>query len=128
VTWAVIAAILLRQLLDCLDGEVARRRRKTSSLGAWLDNVSDSVFYLALISVVVSFFTRQLLLVIVLSFLVFAGLFAVHVSACRGRAIIDHALKDYDTPSLYRKSYAFLVNNSLAFTAAIALLYGLAAK
>ena len=50
-TWAVVAAILLRQLLDCLDGEVARRCRKTSLLGAWLDNIADSVFYWALISI-----------------------------------------------------------------------------
>jgi phosphatidylglycerophosphate synthase len=127
-TWAVVAAILLRQLLDCLDGEVARRCRKTSNLGAWLDNIADSVFYWALISIVVSFFTRSLPCLIGGASFIFGGLFAAHWIACGGRAIATHALKDYDTRSLYRRVYAYMVNDSLLFAAAIALLYGLAVK
>ncbi len=127
-TWAVVAAILLRQLLDCLDGEVARRCRKTSSLGALLDSISDGVFYWALISIVMSFFARSLPGVIGWSSLIFGGLFAAHWIACGGRAIADHALKDYGTRSLYRRVYAYVVNDSLLFAAAIALLYGLVMK
>jgi len=127
-TWAVVPAILLRQLLDCLDGAVARRCRKTSDLGAWLDNIADSVFYWALISIVVSFFARSLPGVIGWSSLIFGGLFAAHWVACGGRAISDHALKDYGTRSLYRRVYAYMVNDSLLFAAAIALLYGLVVK
>jgi len=124
-TWAVVAAILLRQLLDCLDGEVARRCRKTSRLGALLDSIADSVFYWALISIVVSFFARSLPGLIGWSSLLFGGLFTAHWIACGGRAIADHALKDYGTRSLYRRVYAYMVNDSLLFAAAIALLYGL---
>jgi len=127
-TWAVVAAILLRQLLDCLDGEVARRCRKTSRLGAWLDNIADSVFYWALISIVVSFFARSLPGVIGWSSLIFGGLFTAHWIACGGRAIADHTLKDYGTRSLYRRVYAYMVNDSLLFAAAIVLLYGLVVK
>ena len=127
-TWAVVAAILIRQLLDCLDGEVARRCRKTSSLGAWLDNIADSVFYWALISIVVSFFARSLPGVIGWSTLIFGGLFAAHWIACGGEAIANHALKDYGTRSLYRRVYAYMVNDSLLFAVAIAFVYGLVVK
>ena len=127
-TGAVIAAILLRQILDCLDGEVARQCGKTSSLGAWLDNIADGFFFWGLILIVVSIFVYSRFWMIVLSWLIFGVLFAIHVVACGGRSIMDHALKDYDTPSTYRRCYALLVNDSLLFVAAIALLYGLATR
>ena len=127
-TGAVIAAILLRQILDCLDGEVARRCRKTSNLGAWLDNIADGFFFWGLILIVVLVFIRSHFAIIVLSCLIFGALFAIHVVVCGGRSIMDHALKDYDTPSMYRRCYALVVNDSLLFVAAIALFYGIATR
>lgn len=39
-----------------------------------------------------------------------------------------HSIREYDTPSLYRRSYAFMVNNSLVFIAVIPALYRLAVR
>jgi phosphatidylglycerophosphate synthase len=126
--WGVVASIVGRQLLDCLDGEIARGCGKTTSLGALLDSISDGVFYLALISLLVSIFTQNPLLILVFSCLSFSGLFVIHVSICKGSALIDHSVKTYATPSLYRKSYAFLVNSSLIFVIVFAIVYRLLVK
>ena len=126
--WGVVASIVGRQLLDCLDGEIARGCGKTTSLGALLDSISDGVFYLTLISLLVSIFAQNPLLILVFSCLSFGGLFVIHVSICKGSALIDHSVKTYDTPSLYRKSYAFLVNNSLVFVVMVAIVYRLSVK
>lgn len=39
-----------------------------------------------------------------------------------------HSIREYDTPSLYQQSYAFMVNNSLLFVVVIAALYRLAVR
>lgn len=41
--WAVMAAIIIHinSILDDVDGEIARMRKQESSLGAWLDSISD---------------------------------------------------------------------------------------
>jgi phosphatidylglycerophosphate synthase len=127
-TWAVIAAIIFRQLLDCLDGEVARQCKKTSILGAWLDLISDSFFFWGLILIVISAFIRSDVRIIVWSCLIYGVLLTLHVAICGGRLIIDHGLKDYNAPSIYRKCFAFLTNDSLLFVAALAVVYGLAAR
>jgi len=123
--WEVTAAIVLRQVLDCIDGEVARQCNKISKLGALLDTISDIIFYFALISIVVSFFTPDPLRIVFFSALVFGVWFAIHVAICKEAALIGHSIRDYDTPSLYRRSYAFMVNNSLIFVVAIAAIYRL---
>jgi phosphatidylglycerophosphate synthase len=126
--WEVAAAIVLRQVLDCIDGEVARRCHKISRLGAWLDSISDSIFYFSLISIVVSFFTPYPLRTVLFSVLVFGVWFAIHVAICKEAALIGHSIRDYNTPSLYRRSYAFMVNNSLIFVVVIVALYRLAVR
>jgi len=128
-SWWVAVSIVVRQILDCLDGEVARRCHKTSKAGALLDAIGDTVFYFALIMLLMSFFLRNPLRVLFFSGLAFGCLFAVHVSICKGAALIEHsAVKSYDSPSLYRRSYAFLINNSLVFAACAAVLYRLSVR
>lgn len=126
--WWVAASIVLRQILDCLDGEVARRCHKTSKAGAMLDAIGDTVFFFVLLTLLISFFTPNPLRVLFISGVSFGCLLAVHVSICKGSALIEHSVKNYDTPSLYRRSYAFLVNNSLVFAVAASLLYRLSVK
>jgi phosphatidylglycerophosphate synthase len=126
--WGAIAAMLAHQVLDCLDGEVARRSGKTSKLGGVLDTVSDSVFLLGLIAILVSAVIRSVPAALACSGLIFAAFFAVHVSRFAGAALLDHAVKTYDTPSLYGRLFAFMANNSLVLVVLFVVLYGLAAR
>jgi hypothetical protein len=52
-TW-VLAALLLQAslIVDCVDGEIARFTRRYSSLGGWLDAVSDRVKEFAVVAAV----------------------------------------------------------------------------
>jgi phosphatidylglycerophosphate synthase len=126
--WGVVAAAVLRQFLDCLDGEIARRCHKLTKLGGVLDSISDGVFYVSLISILVSVFTRDPQRIFLVSCLFFVCLFVIHVSICKGAALIEHSVKTYATPSLYRKSYAFMANNSLIFVIVFAIVYRLLVK
>jgi phosphatidylglycerophosphate synthase len=50
--WAVLGAVLLQicLLVDCVDGELARYRRRFSRFGAWLDATTDRVKEFAVIA------------------------------------------------------------------------------
>jgi len=120
---SVVAGMIVRQVLDCMDGEVARRSNRTSSLGAKLDTLSDAVFYLALISIVVSAFTSQPYRIAAWSVLVFGGWLATHAAICGKAALSGHSITDYDSPSLYRRSYAFVVNNSVVLVGGFCVVY-----
>lgn len=43
-----IIALLLNQVLDCLDGQIARRFNCGTAFGAWLDHMTDSVYFVAI--------------------------------------------------------------------------------
>jgi len=45
---AAVGIILLKSMLDILDGKIARRCNKTSELGHTLDHLSDLLFYQAI--------------------------------------------------------------------------------
>jgi CDP-diacylglycerol--serine O-phosphatidyltransferase len=126
IPWAA-AALLLRQFLDCLDGAIARRCRRESRLGAVLDSVSDGVFYFVLLWLLMARLSARIPVILALTTAAFAVLAALHVGVCSVSALTDHSVKTYETPSRYRRTYAFLVNNSLPFTAGIAALYLLTA-
>jgi phosphatidylglycerophosphate synthase len=119
----VAAAMIVRQLLDCLDGEIARRFRIESRAGAVLDSVSDGVFFFALVWLAVARFSPRVAVDLALTAGALAVLAAIHIAFCGLAALTDHSVKTYDTPSLYRKSYAFLVTNSMLFVPALAGLY-----
>jgi len=123
----VAAALVVRQFLDCLDGEIARRCRRESRLGAVLDSISDGVFYFALLWLLMARLTGRIPIIFALTAAAFAFLAALHVAFCSVSALTDHSVKTYDTPSRYRRTYAFLVNNSLPFTAGVAGIYLLTA-
>jgi len=126
--WGVIAAMILRQVLDCLDGEIARRCHKETKLGGLLDSIADGVFLFSLIAIIVSFFVLSVAMVLIVSGLIFAGFLAAHLSICKGSALLDHTVKAYDTPSLYRRAFAFMANDSLLLVALFAILYMLVVK
>jgi len=126
--WGVIASMILRQVLDCLDGEIARRCRKATKLGGLLDSVADAVFLFSLIAIIVSFFALSVAMIFLVSSLIFAGFLAAHLSICKGSAMLDHTVKAYDTPSLYRRAFAYMANNSLMLVALFAILYTLVVK
>jgi hypothetical protein len=92
-SWWVVASMVLRQFLDCLDGEVARRCHKISKWGG------------------------------LFSGLAFGGWLALHIIKCKGSGWIDHSIKDYGKESLYLRTYAYLVNNSLIVVVVLAILY-----
>ena len=124
----VAASLVGRQILDCLDGEVARRCRKTSKFGARFDAAGDVLFFFVIMVLMVSYVVADPARVLLVSLAAFGVVFAVHVSICRGAGLFEHAVKTYDTPSLYQRSYAYLVNNSLVFSGATALIYILTVK
>jgi phosphatidylglycerophosphate synthase len=126
VPWAA-AALFIRQFLDCLDGEIARRCRRESRLGAVLDSISDGVFYFVLLWLPMARLSGRIPVILALTTAAFAVLAALHVAFCSVAALTDHSVKTYETTSRYRRTYAFLVNNSLPFTAGIAGLYLLTA-
>ena len=42
-----IIALLANQVLDCLDGQIARRYKCGTEFGAWLDHTTDSVYFVS---------------------------------------------------------------------------------
>jgi phosphatidylglycerophosphate synthase len=120
--WAA-AAIVLHQYLDCLDGEVARHCRKTSRLGGIIDGIGDAVFFYVAVALIMSFFIPGPGRVLWVSGFAFGVLLLVHISICKVAPLVDHSVKTYETRSLYKKAYAYLVNNSLVFAGLGALVY-----
>ncbi len=58
-TWVVAAFTLqLALVIDCMDGEIARFTRRFSTLGAWLDGVSDRVKEYAVFAALAAVATR----------------------------------------------------------------------
>lgn len=47
--WIVLVLLIIRQYLDCLDGELARKCKKTSNLGAKLDAYVDLIFTIGIL-------------------------------------------------------------------------------
>lgn len=61
--------LIIRIVLDCLDGHVARKYNKTSTFGGYLDHCTDLVFYTGLLVLLSSKFdiiTRALFVVILI--------------------------------------------------------------
>ena len=46
--WYLIVLFLIRHILDCLDGSVARKCNKSSKFGAYLDLSFDYIFFLSI--------------------------------------------------------------------------------
>lgn len=126
--WAVTVALVLRQFFDCLDGEVARCCGKTSKAGGLLDAIGDCIYFFAITILFVSLIVPHPRRALIIASVSFAAVFAVHLSICKWSMLVEHAMKTYSTPSLYKKGYAFLVNNSLIFSLAAAVLYSLLVK
>ena len=49
--WIVLSLFLIRAVLDCVDGSVARTCDTASEFGSLFDKISDNTFVLAVISV-----------------------------------------------------------------------------
>jgi phosphatidylglycerophosphate synthase len=124
-TWWVVASMVLRQVLDALDGEIARRCGKVTKLGGLLDSIADSVFLYVLTVIIVSCFKLSVAMVFLFSSLIFGGFLAAHLSICKGSAMLDHTVKTYDTPSLYRRAFAYMANNGLILVTLFAVIYRL---
>jgi len=120
------AAMIVRQLCDCLDGAVARRSGRVSILGAVLDSISDAIFYYALLWVIASRIAHGLPATAALAAAALLVLGGIHATFGSSSALLHHP-KTYDTPSLYRRGYAFVINNSLLFVVPLAALYRLTA-
>jgi phosphatidylglycerophosphate synthase len=52
--WAACVLVLLRTLLDGLDGETARKCDKRTKLGGYLDTTSDAVYFYSLLLILLS--------------------------------------------------------------------------
>lgn len=124
-SWWVTIALVFRQFLDCLDGEVARCCGKTSRVGGLLDTIGDSLYAFAVVILFVSFLVPHPGRALIISSVSFGVFYAVHVSICRWSMLAEHTMKSYRTASLYKKGYAFLVNDSLIIALATAVLYRL---
>jgi phosphatidylglycerophosphate synthase len=104
-TFSVFCALLLvRWLIDCLDGNVARKYNKKSDLGGKLDTISDMMLIYILTFIVFREFNINNWFLIVLLFIV--GLVENKYSFIKG----DHSrLKTVD------KSMSFFTNNTVIF-------------
>ena len=65
--------VIISRLLDCLDGEVARKCDKQSKFGAWFDVISDLIFN-TIIFMFIFGFDINLINLISLALLLFIGL------------------------------------------------------
>eukprot|EP00980_Cylindrotheca_fusiformis_P008583 scaffold1823_cov108-Cylindrotheca_fusiformis.AAC.4 len=42
--WCLVVLLPLQQMVDCADGQMARRYRLGSEFGAWFDHITDNIF------------------------------------------------------------------------------------
>jgi phosphatidylglycerophosphate synthase len=112
----VVACILLRQIFDILDGNIARACNKMSTFGKHFDLVTDLVFWAVMVYVFSTFFVssaRVRALIMVFWTTVLVALY-VHCS---------HAeFKEYRGSPL-QMALAFIANSSLVIMFAICLAY-----
>lgn len=57
---SIVILILIRQVLDCLDGSVARKCNKQSEFGAKFDSITDNIFFVTIIvSMIYLFYNKN---------------------------------------------------------------------
>lgn len=98
--------LLIRYLLDCLDGGVARKYNKKSAIGGALDTWSDTIL------IYVSFYGLFILYEIPFApeVAAFAACFNMYIMSL-SNSLVDHAgMKS--GKNIISMLYAFLVNNS----------------
>lgn len=95
--------LFLRHLIDCLDGAVARKYKKVSKFGGYLDTISDHmlIFIVSLFVFEVFSFGYYILISIILVLINLAYLFII-------RSLSDHQ----NIKAKGKNFYNFLVNNS----------------
>jgi phosphatidylglycerophosphate synthase len=77
-----IAAIVLLNLsfiLDCVDGQLARAKNKSSSFGMWLDNISDRVVENSILLALV-LQSEKIEFIKAVTFLIFLNMFYAYMS------------------------------------------------
>lgn len=114
----VICFILMRQLLDLLDGPVARKCSKVSKIGGLLDTTADYIFTAALIYIVLAHFIGYNNATMFISLFFLVLMYVITSAMYSTKAIYDHSL-------LKNKNdfHGMLANNSIFVAIAIVILY-----
>lgn len=122
--WLLFAAILVRQICDCLDGAVARRCQKTSKLGGLMDTFADLVFIAAMILIVFKMLLKKYIPALVATTVAMTVLITIHVILGGSRILYDHdSYKTYNTVSFYKYIFAFIANNSFIIATLVGIVY-----
>jgi phosphatidylglycerophosphate synthase len=122
--WAVVFSIIIRQICDCIDGGVARKCNKTSKLGGALDNLADMIMLISISFITFTFvFPNNYTFVFVCSGGVIGSYLIINYFMFNVSYLYDHSyLKDY-SDSIYKNCVAFVANNSLIISIALATVY-----
>ena len=114
--------MFLRWIFDCLDGALARKFNKTSTLGHYLDTISDSLlgfifgYYIQKNIFNFSFnFTLFLYLIFLTTFNYFTSFFTTH----------DNIKNKQKSDNIIYKLLGFVVNNSFIYFLLIIFIYNL---
>lgn len=129
----VLALAVVRQVLDCLDGAVARGCDRTSRLGGFLDTCADYIFAFSAVFILVHMLRCRcgcsMVAVVVASAMLCALWLTVQFGSYDLSVLYDHdAVKRYDANSRFKTFVAAVVNNTLLIVPAGAVLYYLWAR
>lgn len=121
--WVLFFSIWIRQLCDCIDGAVARKCKKTSKIGGYLDFVADFIFFYSMLFIVLSMKFNLLYSAIIsgclmtLNTITYYYIYGSHV-------LHDHSdFKNYDQNSIYKSIFALAANNTFLLGVLIGIVY-----
>lgn len=105
--------IIYKWLSDGLDGEVARKCKKTSVIGGILDLISDEFFYMVLFKILLSFFIKNddiLWVVIIIASKIYESIYVYNYGF---DAIHNHDIPKRNSNNIFEKIFSFYINNCL---------------
>ena len=104
----LISILFLRWLADCLDGNVARKYKKTSKLGNQLDTLSDLIFGLIIFDYVYKHTRNQSYKVILIILLIVL----LKYTFIDNNLLDNHSEIKSKNNTLFQKINTFRINNS----------------
>lgn len=131
--WLVFSFIIIRQLCDCFDGAVARKCEKTSKLGGFLDTLADFICLFSVFFIILTMFYKDRQVNVVRTFL-FSSIFIISfilINLLIYKSfdfLYDHSRFKEASNSIYKKSIAAFVDNSVVIMTIIAVAYIITVK
>lgn len=120
----VVIFIITRQILDCLDGTIARQCKKTSKLGGYLDTLADGIFYASIIFSVVFMITSDISTSMLYAIGIVSCFFILNCAFLGTSMLHDHTqYKDSKSKNIIQRLYSYITNNTILIFACASFIY-----